>query len=1042
MALEVYINEELIELKPKINIGLTYQVGSILNLSGRAGNLSNKFTVPKTQINTKILEHISNINSGTDIPYKRNSGRIVQNGIELFPDGLAIIESAGRDYSITVYSGNVSFFDLIKGRNISDLDWLDSCHDYDIPTIIASFTNNSDYIYPIVDWGNGVELLDNTDTQNSNSLLPCARTSVILEKMISNVGYELKGTFKDTDQYSRHLTAPNKFGFSESEVNNATGTANDVVPISETKQVLSTCIDPLPFLEDNPLDYQTIAWESFLIDKAVFDNNYFGTFIFNNVGSFTNYIPIGGYNQIDDDQVPDNAIWGNGQINDTHCCYTSDKNTVNDLILHNFSTGISIVIATVNGSINWKVSMTETNEGYVAYSVTTATFREVKLYEISTATTTTIYSNNLGGTPSPVENLKIWNNRISWRDIDVTGGLFMYDITSTVTKTVSTSLNILASEIDHNGDDLVWHDFTTKDTSIFNYVLGTNSVIENTPGGGDIETLKVFGDYATYFNNITDDFQSFKISTSSLVTVINHGSDIVDGSARTLTKLSWIVTGGQLYWYDLLTDTIVVTIEVNGEVGEDRIDMSDTYISYIANSFNDVRYYNLVGVGAVTTIDATLDQKQKIKVGKSDVIFYLVAGSLDEIKYYDINGASFFTAITDIVQNVTFEKALNNDRLLFDNQNPADDPTTRVAYLNPLKNALSVTHTMQIKENGIAIYSLDVTRNNPVNPPYDRTINTGNIIVNTGSEYSVCFFTSAIKDETITYPIDFDLDTSSFSFTATSRIPYGAKIDFAALFDWGQDKLLKDVLNQYSLTIQTNEITKQVFLTPLDDLAINLLKAKDWSQKIDLRKEPNVKYKLSGYGQTNYFNYKEDDDVEEDFGQGSFDINDTSLEAEKDIITLNSAAAVSGFRVVDHHTPLIPFCTGPGNFFEKKLTRHLLLDPENFTLNLKNTDTVDTGSTSTDIPFCYFKKGGKVDSLDFQSLLDDNYTILQGMTDKIKFISANFILREVDVQNIDFTIPIFLDVHTPGFQANGYFYINKISNFKENAPTKVDLIRL
>jgi hypothetical protein len=64
------------------------------------------------------------------------------------------------------------------------------------------------------------------------------------------------------------------------------------------------------------------------------------------------------------------------------------------------------------------------------------------------------------------------------------------------------------------------------------------------------------------------------------------------------------------------------------------------------------------------------------------------------------------------------------------------------------------------------------------------------------------------------------------------------------------------------------------------------------------------------------------------------------------------------------------------------------------------------------------------------------------MTDKIKFISANFILREVDVQNIDFTIPIFLDVHTPGFQANGYFYINKISNFKENAPTKVDLIRL
>jgi hypothetical protein len=349
---------------------------------------------------------------------------------------------------------------------------------------------------------------------------------------------------------------------------------------------------------------------------------------------------------------------------------------------------------------------------------------------------------------------------------------------------------------------------------------------------------------------------------------------------------------------------------------------------------------------------------------------------------------------------------------------------------------------MQINENGLPIYTLNVTRDNPVNPPYNKTINTGDIIVDAGSEYSVEFFTSAIKDETITYPIDFVLSSSSFSFVSTSRIPYGAKIDFATMFNWDQDKLLKDLLNQYSLTIQTNEITKQVFLTPLDDLALNLLKAKDWSQKIDLRREPNVKFRLSGYGQTNYFNYREDEDVEDDFGQGSFDINDTSLESEKTIITLNAAAAVSGFRVSDHHTPLIPFLTGPGSFFDKKLTRHLLLDPENFTLNLKNTDTVDTGSTSTNIPFCYFKKGGKTDSLDFQSLLDDNYTILQGMTDKIKFISANFILSEVDVQNLDFTIPIFLDVHTPGFQANGYFYINKISNFKENAPTKVDLIRL
>ena len=88
------------------------------------------------------------------------------------------------------------------------------------------------------------------------------------------------------------------------------------------------------------------------------------------------------------------------------------------------------------------------------------------------------------------------------------------------------------------------------------------------------------------------------------------------------------------------------------------------------------------------------------------------------------------------------------------------------------------------------------------------------------------------------------------------------------------------------------------------------------------------------------------------------------------------------------------------------------------------------------------QKDGKTDSLDFPSLINENYNVLMGIMEQVKFISAAFKLNEVDIANLDFTIPIYLDVHYSEININGYFYINKISNFKKNSDTKVDLIRL
>src|SRR3989304_7038416 len=144
MTYEVYINDKMIEISNPKMIGLTFQVGSIFDISGRSGNLSNKFKVPFTLINQQVLGNLSNINADNNLPYQRNTAKIVQNGIEIVPNGFAIIDSTSDGYDIAIYSGNVSFFDLIKDLNVNRLDWTDSNHSYDTATIKSSWNNISD----------------------------------------------------------------------------------------------------------------------------------------------------------------------------------------------------------------------------------------------------------------------------------------------------------------------------------------------------------------------------------------------------------------------------------------------------------------------------------------------------------------------------------------------------------------------------------------------------------------------------------------------------------------------------------------------------------------------------------------------------------------------------------------------------------------------------------------------------------------------------------------------------------------------------------
>ncbi len=641
MAVEVYINDERLDLFDNVGMGLTFQVGSIFNPNNRAGNLSNKFKVPKTKNNTEILGNLSNINATTEIPYQRNSARVRQDGVELFPNGFAIIEQTTKDYNLTVYSGNVSFFDLIKNRNINELDFGE--HHYSITPMINTFDGSEDFIYPIVDYGLNTELLDNSDTQTIDALFPALFAKSIVEKIAEQTGYKVEGSFIDSDVYSRLLFTINQWGYSQEVVDYAT----------------NFVFTPVPIDADLP---NTPATEYFLD--------------FQNVQS--NF-----WNSVTKEYTPDN-----------------------------------------------------TYEGQFAFSF-------------------------LGSVQSTDAN------------------------------------NNYSTEI----------------------------------------TLRIY------------------------------------------------------------EDGVVV--------------------------LDDKRFYQAF-TAFPTAIDFGLFSSNEFNVFK---------------------GKKYKASIT------------------FGSQTPGT--TTR-----------------------------------------------------------------------------FKVDDGFLNYIPTKDIRYTADIKPSTFYDFSQSDFLKELINMHSLTVQTNDLTKELALNYLDDILDNIGQSLDWSDKIDLSKTPSVKYNLPNYAKENWFRYTKFEEDNTQFADSSLNIDNDNLKQSKDAVVLKTVASNSGLRFENNRCPLAPIQTEIAKAFDKKNNRFLLLNSKDVTVNFDTSINGDTATVNTDIPFAYFSDVTKTDSLDWTNLLNNNYKTLKGILKQSKIVTATFRLTPVDIANLNFLIPIYLDVHTPDININGYFYINKVSNFKKDKSTSVELIRL
>jgi hypothetical protein len=231
--------------------------------------------------------------------------------------------------------------------------------------------------------------------------------------------------------------------------------------------------------------------------------------------------------------------------------------------------------------------------------------------------------------------------------------------------------------------------------------------------------------------------------------------------------------------------------------------------------------------------------------------------------------------------------------------------------------------------------------------------------------------------------------------------------------------VFKDVLNLRCLMLQTDNYSN---ITKID--YFNDIKDKtpiDWTSKLDVSAK-NISFIFGKYARRNWLRFKNNTNVQDQIGDAYFDVSNDNLEADKDVVKLSHPATEqrSKFEGVN-----IPKIKAIDSDLQWNKPDYRILNVALQPIEVDYTDGTST-TTVTECPVANFIGGDLI--------IQNYYDSIQAILDKSKVVNLPFRLNAIDIENIDYLTPIYVECY-------GTFYLNKINAFKGDV-TFCELVRL
>ena len=184
---KLYINGILADLGEAV-ISETKQINNFFEIQDRQTSFTSKFILPFTPINKKIYDLLAVRGIESEAPYRIGTAIVVRKGIPTIQNGRIMVTkfTNGKGYESNIQYGNISMFDEISKKKVSELDFSSINHPFNELNYENSFihTHSDGYIYALADYG----LLDTADVEIDYQV-PSLFRRWVWDKIFSEAGY-------------------------------------------------------------------------------------------------------------------------------------------------------------------------------------------------------------------------------------------------------------------------------------------------------------------------------------------------------------------------------------------------------------------------------------------------------------------------------------------------------------------------------------------------------------------------------------------------------------------------------------------------------------------------------------------------------------------------------------------------------------------------------------------------------------------------------------------------------------------------------------
>lgn len=273
-----------------------------------------------------------------------------------------------------------------------------------------------------------------------------------------------------------------------------------------------------------------------------------------------------------------------------------------------------------------------------------------------------------------------------------------------------------------------------------------------------------------------------------------------------------------------------------------------------------------------------------------------------------------------------------------------------------------------------------------------------------------------------------------------STVAYNDTISPASILpELEQSKFLKSIANMFGLVFSVDSRKKEVFVWQFDRLLKNIPIAKNWSKYLDQISDV-LSYRIGEYAQSNVMKYKELESVPKGYGDGNLFVNNETVDNSKDLFTLDFSAC-NDVLFKNKIIAYIPVCEKSDGQYKNNDSKDARVVLDKFvtgaSVTFKSGDQLQGTTTLTEYYAAYFADTSIGKSLAFgYSLIPNNYRLLTQVLNNSKKLDVKMVIPSIEVQNLDHSIPIYLDKY------QSYFYINKVTGWQKNKKCSVELIKI